>query len=87
MLALMMCAMTGTLFVYQGQEIGMINTPKDWTIKDYKDIESINYYQSVAKRTDNRPSGARSRHEEFFKSSAPIMRDCRCSGMINPTRG
>lgn len=29
--------------------------PKDWPIKDYKDTESINYYQSVAKRTDNDP--------------------------------
>ncbi|KUJ07774.1 alpha-glucosidase [Mollisia scopiformis] len=50
MLAIMMCAMTGTLFVYQGQEIGMINAPKDWPIEDYKDIESINYYNSVKAR-------------------------------------
>ncbi|KAH8670404.1 alpha-glucosidase [Tricladium varicosporioides] len=55
MLAIMMCAMTGTLFVYQGQEIGMINAPKDWPIEDYKDIESINYFESVAKRTNNDP--------------------------------
>ncbi|KAH6673022.1 alpha-glucosidase [Halenospora varia] len=55
MLAMMMCAMTGTLFVYQGQEIGMINAPKDWPIGDYKDIESINYFDSVAKRTNNDP--------------------------------
>ena len=55
MLALMMCAMTGTLFVYQGQEIGMINAPKDWPIEDYKDIESINYYKIVAERTGNDP--------------------------------
>jgi oligo-1,6-glucosidase len=50
MLAVMMCAMTGTLFIYQGQEIGMINAPKDWPIEDYKDIESINYYDSVKAR-------------------------------------
>jgi oligo-1,6-glucosidase len=55
MLALMMCAMTGTLFVYQGQEIGMINAPKDWPIEEYKDIEGINYYNSVAQRTNNDP--------------------------------
>lgn len=53
LLAMMMCAMTGTLFVYQGQEIGMINAPKDWPIEDYKDIESINYYNSIAERTNN----------------------------------
>jgi alpha-glucosidase len=55
MLAIMMCALTGTLFIYQGQEIGMINAPRDWPIEDYKDIESINYYNSVAKRTNNDP--------------------------------
>jgi oligo-1,6-glucosidase len=55
MLAMMMCAMTGTLFIYQGQEIGMINAPKEWPIEDYKDIESINYYNSVKERTNNDP--------------------------------
>lgn len=51
----MMCAMTGTLFVYQGQEIGMINAPKDWPISDYKDIEALNYYEAVSKKTNNDP--------------------------------
>jgi len=55
LLALAMCAMTGTLFIYQGQEIGMINLPKDWPIEDYQDIEAVNYYKSVAKRTSNDP--------------------------------
>lgn len=30
MLALLFGCLSGTLFVYQGQEIGMINMPKDW---------------------------------------------------------
>ncbi|CAJ2507061.1 Uu.00g082470.m01.CDS01 [Anthostomella pinea] len=48
MLAIMMCALTGTLFVYQGQEIGMINIPPEWAIEaDYKDIEALNFYRSV----------------------------------------
>ncbi|EKD13107.1 (S)-2-hydroxy-acid oxidase [Drepanopeziza brunnea f. sp. 'multigermtubi' MB_m1] len=55
MLAGMMCAMTSTLFMYQGQEIGMINKPKEWNIGEYKDLESIKYYSSVADRTDNDP--------------------------------
>ncbi|TVY23949.1 Alpha-glucosidase [Lachnellula hyalina] len=53
LLAIMMCAMTGTLFIYQGQEIGMINAPTAWPIEYYKDIEALNYYHSVAKRTNN----------------------------------
>jgi alpha-glucosidase len=55
MLALAFCAMTGTLFIYQGQEIGMINVPREWTIDSYQDIESVNYYRSVAKKTNNDP--------------------------------
>lgn len=55
LLALAMCAMTGTLVIYQGQEIGMVNVPKDWPIEDYQDIEAVNYYKTVAKRTNNDP--------------------------------
>ncbi|KAL4738946.1 glycoside hydrolase superfamily [Aspergillus similis] len=47
MLALMMVAMTGTLFIYQGQEIGMINAPRDWPIDEYKDIEGLGYYREA----------------------------------------
>jgi len=55
MLAIMMATLTGTLFIYQGQEIGMINTPKDWPISDYQDIESLGYYNMIAARTNNDP--------------------------------
>ncbi|KAI1007704.1 Alpha-glucosidase [Podosphaera aphanis] len=54
LLAMLMCATTGTLFVYQGQEIGMINAPKDWTIDEYRDLESINYFnERVAANPDS----------------------------------
>lgn len=43
MLALMMIAMSGTLFIYQGQELGMINFPLEWSIDEYKDVDSLNY--------------------------------------------
>lgn len=51
MLALMMCALSGTLFIYQGQEIGMTNFPKTWPMSEYKDVDSSNYYKMVAQRT------------------------------------
>ncbi|KAH8548168.1 glycoside hydrolase superfamily [Umbelopsis sp. PMI_123] len=47
MLATFLCTLTGTLFLYQGQEIGMINAPKSWTIEEYKDVESLNFYNHV----------------------------------------
>ncbi|KAI1750430.1 glycoside hydrolase family 13 protein [Xylaria castorea] len=48
LLALMQVTLGGTLFVYQGEEIGMRNIPKEWDIaKEYKDIETQNYWKKV----------------------------------------
>jgi oligo-1,6-glucosidase len=55
MLALMMAALSGTMFIYQGQEIGMVNFPIDWDMSEYKDIDSSNYYKMVAERSGNDP--------------------------------
>ena len=43
MLTLAFYGQRGTPFIYQGEEIGMINYPFK-TIEDFKDVESINYY-------------------------------------------
>lgn len=53
MLSLLFASLSGTLFVYQGQEIGMINMPPEWPIEEYKDVDSSNYYRMVAERSDN----------------------------------
>lgn len=45
MLALLQSTLTGTLFIYQGQEFGMCNVPRDWPIEEYLDINTINYYK------------------------------------------
>lgn len=45
LLALMQTTLSGTLFVYQGEEIGMRNVPRSWDIVEYKDIESINFWK------------------------------------------
>jgi glycosidase len=34
-------SLTGTLFIYQGEEIGLCNVPRDWAEEEYKDIETI----------------------------------------------
>ncbi|KAM0425338.1 hypothetical protein ACHAPT_009394 [Fusarium lateritium] len=47
MLAVHLGTLSGTLFLLQGQEIGMANVPRSWTIDDYIDVEGKNYYQSV----------------------------------------
>ncbi|KAH9886100.1 glycoside hydrolase family 13 protein [Xylariomycetidae sp. FL2044] len=45
LLALMQTTLSGTLFVYQGEEIGIRNAPKSWPIEEFKDIETINYWK------------------------------------------
>jgi alpha-glucosidase len=71
MLALMMAALSGTLFIYQGQEIGMTNFPLTWDLNEYKDVESTNYYKMVAARTKNDPAAL----EEAHKSLQHLARD------------
>ncbi|KAJ8097648.1 glycoside hydrolase superfamily [Lipomyces tetrasporus] len=51
MLAVLLTTLTGTTYVYQGQEIGMVNAPKTWPIEEYKDIETLNYYNEVKQIT------------------------------------
>ena len=41
---MMQCTLTGTLYVYQGEEIAMANLPKDWGVEEYKDVASQAYY-------------------------------------------
>ncbi|EON97333.1 putative alpha amylase protein [Phaeoacremonium minimum UCRPA7] len=50
MLATYMGSLSGTLFLLQGQEIGMANVPDNWGIDDYIDVEGSNYYRSVLKK-------------------------------------
>lgn len=45
-LALMQTTLAGTLYVFQGEELGMRNVPRSWDPeKDYKDIEAINFWK------------------------------------------
>ena len=50
MLAMLFASLSGTLFIYQGQEIGMINMPADWSIEEYKDVDSMNCYAEIVQK-------------------------------------
>ncbi|KAJ1023609.1 hypothetical protein NDA16_003226 [Ustilago loliicola] len=56
LLALMNMTLTGTVYVYQGEEIGMTNVPSTWGAEEYLDVNSINYFAAVKKRTNNDPA-------------------------------
>ncbi|KAL2408647.1 Alpha-glucosidase [Exophiala dermatitidis] len=38
---------SGTIFLYQGQELAQINVPKEWGLDQYRDIEVQNHWQTV----------------------------------------
>ena len=46
LLALLQTTQSGTIFVYQGEELGMRNVPAAWDVSEYKDIESINFWKA-----------------------------------------
>lgn len=51
-IALWQITLTGTLFLYQGQEIGMTNMPVSWGIEEYKDVESSGFYAEAVESGD-----------------------------------
>lgn len=55
LLSLMMTTLGGTLYVYQGQELGLRNFPLEWDVEEYKDIESINYYKKMVSMYPSSP--------------------------------
>ena len=46
-LSVLLSTLSGTLFVYQGQEIGMVNVPDTWNISDYRDLQAKIYYNNA----------------------------------------
>ena len=54
LLAAVLHLQKGTPFVYQGEEIGMTNVPFT-SLKDFRDIETINYFAESVERTGVSP--------------------------------
>ncbi|KAF7437386.1 hypothetical protein PC9H_004225 [Pleurotus ostreatus] len=46
LLAMLQITQGGTLYVYQGEEIGMRNFPVDWGLEEYKDVATQNYWNN-----------------------------------------
>lgn len=53
LLALMQTTLSGTLFLYQGEEIGIRNIPKEWDVDEYKDVETINFWRKSQAKYGN----------------------------------
>ena len=50
MLATQLALQSGTLFVYQGQELGMVNMPKEWGLDKYRDIDCLNHWKACIEK-------------------------------------
>jgi oligo-1,6-glucosidase len=48
MFAIMLGTLSGTLFIYQGQEIGMVNS-KEWKPEQIRDVAASNYWKEINK--------------------------------------
>ncbi|KHN96049.1 alpha-glucosidase [Metarhizium album ARSEF 1941] len=68
-IALWQATLTGSLFIYQGQEIGMVNMPGIWGVEEYKDVESRNFYAEAA------ASGSDKRTRDTIKGLQILARD------------
>ncbi|KAJ7103939.1 glycoside hydrolase family 13 protein [Mycena epipterygia] len=40
----------GTQYIFQGQELGLKNFPREWGIEEYKDVASQNWYRRVLQK-------------------------------------
>jgi len=68
-IALWQATLTGTLFLYQGQEIGMTNMPKSWGIEEYKDVESSGFHAEAVQ------SGVKERIVKTLDGLSRLARD------------
>ncbi|KAL1406610.1 hypothetical protein Q8F55_008316 [Vanrija albida] len=51
--ALFHTSLTGTIFVFQGQEIGQVNLPREWPEEEYKDVSSVQRLAAEREWCDN----------------------------------
>ncbi|KAJ9101239.1 hypothetical protein QFC21_003458 [Naganishia friedmannii] len=46
---------SGTPYVYQGEDIGMCNMPKDWGFEEYKDVATLQWIDGVREKRQKEP--------------------------------
>ncbi|SCU90899.1 LAFA_0F00782g1_1 [Lachancea sp. 'fantastica'] len=70
LLSVLLTSLSGTLYVYQGQELGQINF-KNWPVEKYEDVEIRNNYQVIKDEHGEDSAQMKS----FLKAIALISRD------------
>ncbi|KAJ5186069.1 hypothetical protein N7491_006061 [Penicillium cf. griseofulvum] len=68
MLATFLGLQSGTPFVYQGQELGLVNIPDSWGIEKFRDLEAINFWEEFIREKPDL-------HEQILKEMRLKSRD------------
>ena len=72
LLALMQACLSGTQYIYQGQEIGCVNTPLEgYPAENYLDIDSTLFYKMVQERSN----GDKAEVDKAFAAMQHLARD------------
>ncbi|RXG48065.1 hypothetical protein VDGE_04509 [Verticillium dahliae] len=58
MIAMVQALQGGTPFIYQGQELGMHNIPKEWGMEEYKDVDCLNHWNLYKDSPDEKLKAA-----------------------------
>ncbi|KAI4131002.1 MAG: hypothetical protein LQ347_003152 [Umbilicaria vellea] len=74
MLATYLGFQSGTLFLYQGQELAMANVPLSWGIAEYKDVATQNYWNELIEEHPDDKELARQALEGLNKKSRDSAR-------------
>ncbi|KAI0794949.1 alpha amylase [Abortiporus biennis] len=69
LLAILQITQSGTLYVYQGEEIGMKNFPIEWGIEEYKDLATINFWNQALEER-------RKREGKLDVDMSDILKNC-----------
>ncbi|KAL7415802.1 glycoside hydrolase family 13 protein [Mrakia frigida] len=70
LLAILHSSLSGTQYIFQGQELAQINVPRSWGEEEYKDIATRNYWNSVLEER-------RSKTGEENPDMSDILAQCR----------
>ncbi|SCU77239.1 LAME_0A00232g1_1 [Lachancea meyersii CBS 8951] len=70
MLSVLLTALTGTLYIYQGQELGQINF-KNWPVEKYEDVEIRSNYKAIKEEHGENSE----QMKKFIEAIALISRD------------
>ncbi len=69
MLATHLALQSGTVFVYQGQELAQVNMPRTWGLDKYRDIECLNHWKDLlSKHPDDKELQEATLREYWLKS-------------------